>query len=87
MKATFIFLFLFFPLLSFAQLKTFEVKDKKGIPFKIFSDEKLNDAVIVFVYAPDLEEVKFKATQGWITGTEPKYDEEKFVENIVMKIY
>jgi len=78
MKATFIFLFLFLPLLSFAQLKTFEVKDKKGIPFKIFSDEKLNEAVIVFVYAPGLEEVKFKATQGWITGTEPKYDEEKY---------
>ena len=78
MKATFIFLFLFLPLLGFAQLKTFEVKEKKGIPFKIFSDEKLNDAVIVFVYAPDLEEVKFNATQGWITGTEPKYDEEKY---------
>ena len=78
MKAKFIFILLFFPLLSFAQLKTFEVRETEAPPFKIFSDEKLNAAVIVFVYTPGLDSVKFNASQGWITDTEPKYDPLKF---------
>lgn len=78
MKTTFIFLLLFIPLLSFAQLKTFEVIKKEGMPIMIFRDVELNDALIVFIYAPEFEEIKFKATQGWIAGKEPKYDNEKF---------
>ena len=78
MKATCIFILFFIPLLSFAQLKNFEIIKKERMPIMIFSDVELNDALIVFIYAPGFEGIKFKATQGWINGKEPKYDNEKF---------
>jgi len=78
MKVKLIVLFFFFPFMCFAQLKTLEIKEKTGVPYKIFREPNLEAAVIVFVYAPNLDEIKFKATQGWIKGTEPKYDEEKY---------
>jgi hypothetical protein len=78
MKVKLIGLLFFFPFMCFAQLKTLEIKEKTGVPYKIFREPNLEAAVIVFVYAPNLDEIKFKATQGWIKGTEPKYDEEKY---------
>lgn len=78
MKIKFLFLLLFFPIACFAQLKTLEIKEKTGVPIKIFREPILEEAVIVFIYAPTLDDIKFKATQGWITGTEPKYDQEKY---------
>jgi hypothetical protein len=78
MKIKLIVLMFFFPFMCFAQLKTLEIKEKTGVPIKIFREPNLEEAVIVFVYAPNLDEIKFKATQGWVTGTEPKYDEEKY---------
>lgn len=78
MKIKFLALLLFFPIACFAQLKTLEIKEKTGVPIKIFREPILEEAVIVFIYAPTLDDIKFKATQGWITGTEPKYDQEKY---------
>lgn len=78
MKIKLIILMFFFPFMCFAQLKTLEIREKTGVPIKIFREPNLEEAVIVFVYAPNLDEIKFKATQGWVTGTEPKYDEEKY---------
>lgn len=78
MKIKFLALLLFSPIACFAQLKTLEIKEKTGVPIKIFREPILEEAVIVFIYAPTLDDIKFKATQGWITGTEPKYDQEKY---------
>lgn len=79
MKIKFFVLFFLFPIVCLAQLKTLEIKSREiEAKFKISREPDLEEAYIIFIYAPTLDDIKFKANMGWIVGKEPKYNEETY---------
>lgn len=79
MKIKFFVLFFLFPIVCLAQLKTLEIKSREiDAKFKISREPDLEEAYIIFIYAPTLDDIKFKANMGWIVGKEPKYNEETY---------
>ena len=78
MRITLFAIFLFLPLLSFAQLKEFKIlklPDETGK--EIFTRSELDSSVYVFVYVSNNfgKTLKFEPFMKW--SVEPKYNEEK----------